>query len=253
MQRAPRPEPAATPPPRQPTPAPAPRLTLEGAARQGGVLFGRTAPGARLTLDGQAVRVAADGRFLVAFDRDAPPAASLSAQIGDGAMVTVPLSVAPGNWRIERIDAPLRAGRSSAEFDRLRPAELARIVAARALDHPVQGWRQRFRWPVTGRRSGQFGAQRVYQGVPASFHSGTDVAAPAGTPVLAPADGVVALATERPFTLEGNLVILDHGMGLNSAFPVSYTHLRTHETGLEIVIRLPLEKKHKPKQHVIVT
>ncbi len=36
--------------------------------------------------------------------------------------------------------------------------------------------------------------------------------------VLAPADGVVILAADRPFTLEGHLLMLDHGMGLNSAF-----------------------------------
>lgn len=208
MTRPPEPGPAQVPPP---------RIGIEGTARQGGVLFGVTAPTAALTLDGQRVPLAPNGRFLIAFDRDAPSAATLVARIGDGRAVTRTLAVASGGWRVEQINAPLRAGRSSAEFERLRPGELARITAARAVDHDVDGWRQRFRWPVTGRRSGQFGAQRVYQGVPGSFHSGTDVAAAAGSPVLAPADGVVTLA-EGPFTLEGNLVILDHGMGLNSAF-----------------------------------
>ena len=67
------------------------------------------------------------------------------------------------------------------------------------------------------RRSGQFGSQRIYRGIPASYHSGTDVAVPTGTPFVAPADGVVTLAATAPFTLEGNLVIIDHGMGLTSA------------------------------------
>ncbi|PMZ00359.1 M23 family metallopeptidase, partial [Pseudomonas sp. FW306-02-F02-AB] len=35
---------------------------------------------------------------------------------------------------------------------------------------------------------------------------------------LAPADGVVILAADHPFTLEGNLLMIDHGMGLNTAF-----------------------------------
>src|SRR3546814_12999952 len=39
-----------------------------------------------------------------------------------------------------------------------------------------------------------------------------------GAPVVAPADGVVILAADRPFTLEGNLLMIDHGHGLNSAF-----------------------------------
>ena len=64
-----------------------------------------------------------------------------------------------------------------------------------------------------------FGSQRIYRGgVPAAYHSGTDVAAGAGAAVVAPADGIVTLAPPPRFSLEGNLVIVDHGMGLNSAF-----------------------------------
>ncbi|MGB3803799.1 MAG: M23 family metallopeptidase, partial [Sphingopyxis granuli] len=95
---------------------------------------------------------------------------------------------------------------------------LAQIRAARAVQADSDGWRQTFRWPATGRLSGFFGSQRVYQGKPGSYHSGTDVAVPAGTPFRAPADGVVVLAAAVPFTLEGHLLIVDHGMGLNSAF-----------------------------------
>src|SRR3546814_20065215 len=69
-----------------------------------------------------------------------------------------------------------------AEFARRRPAELAQIAAARRVDHDVDGWRQAFRWPATGRLSGFFGSQRVYQGKPGSYHGGTDIALPAGTP-----------------------------------------------------------------------
>ena len=132
----------------------------------------------------------------------------------------IKLAVAPRAWRIERVDAPLRAGRTSAEFDALRPAELARIAAARDVVTGATGWREAFRWPATGRISGLFGAQRVYRGVPGSFHSGVDVALPTGAPVAAPASGVVVLAADpaRPFTLEGNLLIIDHGGGLSSAF-----------------------------------
>ena len=36
--------------------------------------------------------------------------------------------------------------------------------------------------------------------------------------VVAPADGVVTLAAENSFSLEGRLLMIDHGMGLNSAF-----------------------------------
>ena len=59
----------------------------------------------------------------------------------------------------------------------------------------------------------------IYRGEPGSYHSGLDIATGGtGDPFVAPADGVVVLATDRPFSLEGNLLIIDHGQGLNSAF-----------------------------------
>lgn len=208
---------ARTQPPRVAPPAPLAAPTLDAYPVQGGLVRGRTMPGVALTLDGRPVPVAADGTFLLGFDRDAAPAARLVATRADGTAVTLPLAVAPGDWRIERVDAPYRAGRSSAEFAALRPGELARIAAARARTTDAAGWRQRFVWPARGRQSGWFGAQRVYQGRPGSYHSGADVAVPTGTPVVAPADGVVILAAPAPFTLEGRLLMIDHGMGLSSA------------------------------------
>lgn len=192
---------------------------FDGPMIQGGAVVG-TAPAltTRLTLDGQAVPIAADGRFLIAFDRDAPPVAELVATRVDGSVVRQRLSVEPRAWRIERLDRLPRFAQPSAEFQRRRPAELAQINAARTKSHDVHGWRQDFLWPVTGRISGLFGSQRIYKGEPGAYHSGVDVARPSGTPIIAPADGVVILAAQQDFTLEGKLLMLDHGMGLNSAF-----------------------------------
>ena len=109
-------------------------------------------------------------------------------------------------------------GMADAEFARRRAAELAQIGAARAQSTDAAGWRQPFAWPLRGAIRGRFGAQRVYQGKPGSYHGGLDIAGAEGTPFMAPADGVVVLAAATPFTLEGNLLILDHGSGLSSAF-----------------------------------
>ena len=220
---APRPaaEPVATPslpaPPRAPV---RPDFTLAGLAEQGAVMVGQAPSDTRtLTFEGKPIPVAADGRFLIAFDRDAAPSARLVATLADGRAVERVLAVAAGSWRLEHINAPYRGSASSdADFERRRPAELAQIAAARNTRVQSDGWRQAFRWPVTGRLSGFFGSQRVYQGKPGTYHSGTDVAVPAGTPFVAPADGVVVLAAATPFTLEGHLLIVDHGMGLSSAF-----------------------------------
>ena len=221
------PSPVSSPAPRPappPAPPPAPLLAdfaiVRGAPVQGGTLLGQAPDTTQaLTLDGKPVPVAADGRFLIAFDRDAATPQQLVATLADGRRVERVLSVAPGSWRIEHINAPWRGSASSdAEFARRRPGELAQIAEARRVDHDVDGWRQAFRWPATGRLSGFFGSQRVYQGKPGAYHSGTDIAVPAGTPFYAPADGVVVLAATTPFTLEGNLLMIDHGMGRNSAF-----------------------------------
>ena len=219
------PPPAAaySPPVAVPVPPAAPvrgDFILRGTPGQGGVLVGKAPGGTRtLTLDGQMIPVTSDGEFLIAFDRDAGADARLVATLADGRAVERRLDVAPGSWRLEHINAPYRGSASNdAEFQRRRPAELAQIAAARNMAVDSDGWRQDFIWPVKGRFSGFFGSQRVYQGKPGAYHSGTDVAVPAGTPFVAPADGVVVLAAAAPFTLEGNLLIVDHGMGLSSAF-----------------------------------
>ncbi|UZK65742.1 M23 family metallopeptidase [Sphingomonas sp. M1-B02] len=195
------------------------RFAIDGALMQGGAVLGTAPQGATLlTLDGVPVRIAPDRRFLIAFDRDAGPSATLVARLSDGREIRQQLTIAPRAWAISRLDRLPKYPVPQPEFQRRRPAELAQISAARAMQGESAGWRQDFLWPVTGRISTMFGSQRIYAGEPGAFHSGVDIARPTGTTVLAPADGVVVLATAAPFTLEGNLILIDHGMGLNSAF-----------------------------------
>jgi hypothetical protein len=194
-------------------------FSLQGAPQQGALLRGVAPPGtAELTLDGKPVPLSSDRRFLLGFDRDAGPTARLEAKLAGGGRVAQVLSVAPQAWRIEHVNVARRPGGPTEEYLRRRETELARIVAARGVKATSSGWSQQFIWPARGRISGRFGSQRVYRGEPASFHSGVDVAPGAGAPVVAPADGVVVLAGPPAFSLEGNLLIIDHGMGLNSAF-----------------------------------
>ena len=193
---------------------------------QGGWARGVVRHGMALDLDGAAIPTDPAGAFLIAFDRDARAQAHLHARAANGWETSLPLTIAPRAWRIEQIDAPLRPPAvPSEEFLALRKAELARIAAARAMVTAAQGWMQAMIRPAPGRISGRFGAQRIYRGEPGSYHTGLDLAAAAGTPILAPADGVVILAAAAPFTLEGKLLMVDHGMGLSSAF----LHCSAHE------------------------
>jgi murein DD-endopeptidase MepM/ murein hydrolase activator NlpD len=200
--------------------APRQDIALAGELTQGGWARGTVPAGtAALMLDGKPVAVAPDGGFFLAFDRDAGTQARLAARLTDGGTVTRMLAVSPRAWKLEYIPLGPKPGTPPSEAFRIRrAAELAQINAARAIDSRSQGWRQRFVWPVRGRLSGMFGSQRIYNGTPGSYHSGTDIAGATGTPIAAPADGVVILAAASPFTLEGNLLMIDHGMGLNSAF-----------------------------------
>ena len=225
---APASDPPPPPPPVSVAPAPSPvppppagpaTFLYAGELTQGGWIRGQAPAGTTSArLGEQALSLDPAGRFFAAFDRDAGPAAALTATLADGRTVETPLAVAPRAWDIEQVNADFRADVPEAEYTRRREPELARITAAKTLETGSSGWRQRFIWPATGRISGRFGSQRVYRGRPGSYHTGLDIAGGAGTTYVAPADGVVVLAAAEPFTLEGYLLIIDHGMGLNSAF-----------------------------------
>lgn len=97
----------------------------------------------------------------------------------------------------------------------------ARIAREQALMAPVwKAWPEgvvpalTFRQPTPGRLTASFGLRRIYNGVPRSPHPGLDIAAPQGTPVVAPADGVVQLTGD--FFFSGNTVLIVHGEGVVS-------------------------------------
>lgn len=201
---------------------------------QGGWARGRALAELALDLDGTPVAKDERGVFFIAFDRNAPASAILTGRAPNGQQTALPLNISPRAWQIEQIDAPLRPPKMpSEEFLRLRATELARIAAARAKVTGADGWCQAMIRPAEGRISGRFGSQRVYRGEPGSYHSGLDIAARTGTPILAPADGVVILAASSPFTQEGRLLMLDHGMGLSAAF----LHCSAHRVAEGDVVR----------------
>lgn len=192
--------------------------TLSGDFVQGGLVQGQVAPGSRVVLDGRPVRVSADGVFIFGFHRDASDRALLEITAPDGALDRRTLEVAVRDYAIQRIDGlpPKMVTPPPETLARIR-REIAEIKAARAQDRPDTDFLSGFVWPAQGRISGVYGSQRILNGEPRRPHFGIDIAAPTGTPVVAPADGVVTLAvTDHYYT--GGTVILDHGHGLSSAF-----------------------------------
>ena len=136
----------------------------------------------------------------------------------DGSDSTLPLSVARRSYDISRIGGlpPKSFPPPAEELERLR-REREIIAAARRFDTPESFFEGGFVWPVTGRITAVYGAQRVINGEPQEPHTGVDIAAPLGTAVHAPAAGIVRLAVEELHTAGGTLV-LDHGYGLSSTF-----------------------------------
>jgi len=71
--------------------------------------------------------------------------------------------------------------------------------------------------PSTGGITSEFGTRRVYnEGALQTFHSGTDLGGAPGSPVTAPAAGVVVLA--EPLPVRGNAIIIDHGWGVITGY-----------------------------------
>lgn len=205
-----------------PTPAPAQDLTLAGALSQGGLVYGRTLPGAEVRLDGRPVRVGSDGRFLLGFGRDAAPEALLELTLPDGSRARRTLEIDQRSYDIQRIDGlPEEKVTPPEEVLARIAAEQAMVNEVRKADRPEPWFESGFVWPVVGPISGIYGSQRILNGEPRWPHYGVDVAVPEGTAVVAPADGLVVL-THDDMYYSGGTVVLDHGFGLTSA----YLHLK---------------------------
>ena len=196
-------------------------VRLDGPRIQGGLLRGQVPPGSAVEFQGDAVRVSKDdGWFLIGFGREAPPEAELVVVFPDGRRERqVLIKVDRREYDIQRIDG-LPPGKVTPRSEE----DLARIMAdvrmtrqARAIDDPRTDFLSGFRWPIKGRISGVYGSQRILNGEPRRPHFGIDIAAPTGTRVAAPADGVVTMVHPDMF-FSGGTMIVDHGHGLSSAF-----------------------------------
>ncbi len=94
--------------------------------------------------------------------------------------------------------------------------EERRLVALFRSFREERLWSGAYRLPVTGELTGVFGMRRVINGRPKSPHTGVDLRAEEGTPVLACNRGIVVLVDQLFFS--GKSVILDHGWGLYSMY-----------------------------------
>ena len=191
-------------------------IELNGEVRQGALLWGVVHADSQVYLDDEALRVSPDGIVVFGLGRDAT--GTLSLRIEGSETCVVSLLIATREYRIQRVEGvPQRTVTPGPEdLERIRrEAELVR--SARKNSSSRTDFYAGFQWPATGPISGVYGSQRVYNGDPGRPHYGVDVAVPKGTPVGAPAPGVVVLA-EPDLFYSGGTIIIDHGSEVSSSF-----------------------------------
>jgi len=161
----------------------------------------------------------AHGYFIVGFDRDSAPTTVITAVTEQGEARRL-IQITPGHFDIQNIDG-LADDQVNPQGEALL-AQIAAEVERKAVGFSSRADREDFRsgfiLPLQRfRLSGHFGGQRILNGVPKRPHFGDDLAAPVGTPIRAPAAGLVAFA-ETGLHFEGGLTLLDHGQGLITAY-----------------------------------
>jgi len=204
------------------------RITLQGRARQPGEVMRLTvACGCR----GAAVKA-------TAFSHDIPLARAGDTWQG---LIGIDLAVKPGSNAVAVVitpasGSPITARRAFVVAPKRFPTRRLRVApkyvdppaseVARILDEAAtlnaiyakattpREWPRAFRAPVDVPANSAFGSRSVFNGQERSPHSGADFPAAEGTPVSAPAAGVVALAAPLYFT--GNTIVIDHGLGVVS-------------------------------------
>ncbi|MBL8671533.1 MAG: M23 family metallopeptidase [Alphaproteobacteria bacterium] len=196
-------------------PARAADIAFDRPLLQGGIAVGTAPQGAKVVFAGQVLRLSPQREFVIGFGRD-ETAAELTLVWPGGRTETRNLRIGARKFDIQRIDGlPTKmVSPDPKDLERIKE-EGRRAATVRTANTPELWWKAPFVWPVKGRISGVYGSQRILNGEPRSPHWGVDVAAPTGTPVVAPAAGIVRLSDD--FYLTGLTVIIDHGYGVYSS------------------------------------
>ena len=188
------------------------------SASQGAMVIGKVPSGSAVRVGGRELRVTPYGSVVFGIGRDEKGPVQVEVRPSSSPLQRIAIMVTPRDWPVEQINGvpPATVNPPKAIAERIE-REQARVVAVRTRDDARTDFTQAFTWPVRGRISGRFGNQRVYNGTPKSPHSGMDIAVATGTPVKAPADGVITFADPGLY-LTGGTVVLDHGHGISSNF-----------------------------------
>ena len=188
-----------------------------GSFQQGGLVLGQLAKGETVSYKGKLLKLNDNRQFLLGFGRNQPATAEITIHQKSGDKNIV-LNIAPRDYAIQKIEGVPQKTVTPSETDIQRiKQDISIVKKARSLISDQDDFTAGFKQPANGPITGVYGSQRFYNGVPKSPHYGIDYAAPTGTPVIAPAAGLVTMVHDDMF-YSGGTLILDHGHGLSSTF-----------------------------------
>jgi murein DD-endopeptidase MepM/ murein hydrolase activator NlpD len=190
---------------------------LPSTLSQGSVGVGNAEVGSTVTIQDKPIPVTKNGIFLIAVGRDQVKPVNITV-VKSGVQETRSIAIRQKKWNIQHIKGlPPKMVTPDPALEK-RIAEDNRLIKqARSKITLTPYFLKGFIPPAKGRISGVFGSQRILNGKPKSPHHGVDYAAPTGTPVIAPAPGIITLV-EADLYYTGGTVIMDHGFGLYSIF-----------------------------------
>lgn len=194
---------------------------LKTPLKQGSLFYGKLEPNETLTFNDQRIQPDKDGNFISACPAFVEGEATFMLTTkSETKKITYPIQSRV--WPAEIVNGlpPQKVTPSQENRERIA-SEAALLATARKTVTP-ELFPVCFQRPLQNfkRISSVFGAHRVLNGVKSAGHSGTDYAAPIGTPVFAPAPGIVRI-THPDMFFSGKTILIDHGNGIFS----SYSHL----------------------------
>lgn len=193
-------------------------VMLDGDFVQGGLVYGNVAAGSAVFINNSAVRVSSAGDFIIGFGHDYPSEAELLVIYNNGINYSRKIKIAARNYDIQRINGlPDKAVNPNKKALKRIKQESNEIARARNLNDSRVDFKTKFIWPVVGPISGVYGSQRILNGQSKRPHFGIDIVAPVGSPIVAPAPGLVTYVNEDMY-FSGGTLVLDHGHNLSSSF-----------------------------------
>jgi murein DD-endopeptidase MepM/ murein hydrolase activator NlpD len=134
----------------------------------------------------------------------------------NGATAHRMVTVSKKKYPLQRLTLPEGMVVLSPENEARAEREQRKMAALWPVDS-LRLWSGNFIDPLPGKKVGTiFGVRRIINKIPKSSHSGVDISADEGVPVLAPNDGVAVLTDDQFYS--GNCVVLDHGQGIHTMF-----------------------------------